>query len=457
MALSKGLSEYCFRVTMVGMSPSRSNSLSTRSSHREPCFQSWFAKIAAAFVVLGTTLPSTGLGESWTEFRGPTGQGISSAKRLPTEWTDSKNVAWKRGLEGSGWSSPVIEKGRLYFTSAMASGEGSTPSLHVLCFDTATGSPLWDKEVFSSVAGAKARIHQKNTDASATPILSDGRLYVHFGHLGTACLDLEGKVLWRNNSIQYSPVHGNGGSPALVGDLVVFSCDGASDPFVVALDRKTGELRWKTPRTGTPQKRFSFSTPLVIQVGGESQIISPGSGAVFAYSPKDGSELWKARYGEGYSVVPRPVFGHGMVFLSSGFDRPATMAIKVDGRGDVTDTHVVWSISRSAPNTPSMILDGKELYFVSDSGIATCADAVSGKVHWSERLGGNFSASPILAGGRVYFQNEEGAGFVVQAGTTYQLLASNDLKERTLASPAVEGNALFLRGEKHLFRIESTR
>jgi outer membrane protein assembly factor BamB len=144
-----------------------------------------------------------------------------------------------------------------------------------------------------------------------------------------------------------------------------------------------------------------------------------------------------------------------MVFLSSGFDRPSTMAIKVDGRGDVTDTHIAWTNARSAPNTPSMLLDGKELYFVSDSGIATCADALTGTVHWSERLGGNFSASPILAGGRLYFQNEEGVGFVVQAGKTYQLLSRNDLKERTLASPSVDGDALYLRGEKNLFRIET--
>lgn len=415
------------------------------------------ASVATALVLLGNSQPCAVLAESWTEFRGPTGQGISSAKHLPTEWSDTKNVTWKRDLEGSGWSSPVIEKGRVYFTSALASSEGSTPSLHVLCFDSKMGAVLWDKEVFAPVAGAKARIHQKNTDASATPILKDGRIYVHFGHLGTACLDLEGKVLWRNDSIKYSPVHGNGGSPALVGGLLVFSCDGASDPFVVALDRASGEVRWKTPRTGTPQKRFSFSTPLVIQVRGETQIISPGSGAVFAYSPKDGAELWKARYGEGYSVVPRPVFGHGMVFLSSGFDRPSAMGVKVDGHGDVTETHIAWTNARSAPNTPSMVLDGKELYFVSDSGIATCADAVTGTVHWSERLGGNFSASPILAAGNLYFQNEEGVGFVVKTGTTYHLVASNDLKERTLASPAVEGNALFLRGEKHLFRIESNR
>lgn len=416
----------------------------------------WSRALAlVAAVALGSMNSTDAAAESWTEFRGPTGQGHSQAKRLPTEWSDTQNVVWKRVIPGSGWSSPVIEKGRLYLTDAVPSAESSSPSLQVLCLDTTTGEPIWNTEVFAPVAGAQKRIHQKNTDASATPILRDNRVYVHFGHLGTACLDLAGKILWRNDSIKYSPVHGNGGSPALVGDLMVFSCDGSNDPFVVALDCKTGEVRWKTPRTGTPQKRFSFSTPLVINVQGEPQIISPGSGAVFAYSPKDGTELWRARYGEGYSVVPRPVFGHGMVFLSSGFDRPSTMAIKVDGRGDVTDTHIAWTNARSAPNTPSMLLDGKELYFVSDSGIATCADALTGTVHWSERLGGNFSASPILAGGRLYFQNEEGVGFVVQAGKTYQLLSRNDLKERTLASPSVDGDALYLRGEKNLFRIET--
>jgi outer membrane protein assembly factor BamB len=296
--------------------------------------------------------------------------------------------------------------------------------------------------------------HQKNGLASPTPVVRADRLYVHFGHLGTAALDLTGKVLWRQTDIKYPPRHGNGGSPALVGDLLVFSCDGEQDPFVVALDTANGKLRWKTLRHTTASKTFSFSTPLAVEVDGATQIILPGSGFVGGYDPKDGREIWRARYGEGYSVVGRPVFAHGLVFVSSSFDRPVLFAVKPAGaKGDVTESHVAWTHAKGVPNTPSMLVVGDELYFVSDAGIATCVDARTGTVHWSERLGGGFSASPVAADGRLYFQNEEGIGFVLKAGKTFDVLARNELGERTLASPALTDNALFLRSQSHLWRI----
>ena len=273
--------------------------------------------------------------------------------------------------------------------------------------------------------------------------------------MGTACLDLEGKVRWRSTELRYPPVHGNGGSPVLVGRALIFSCDGASDPFVAALDRETGKLLWKTPRETTAKKKFSFSTPLVIQIAGRTEVISPGSGAVCAYDPANGRELWRVRYGEGYSVVPRPVLGHGHLFIASGFDRPSVMAIRTGGQGDVTDTHVAWTLAKGAPNTPSLLLAGDELYFVSDGGIATCVDATTGRVHWSERLGGNFSASPILAEGRIYFQNEEGTTIVVKAGKEFAKLAENPLGEKTLASSAAANGALYIRTEEALYKISS--
>jgi outer membrane protein assembly factor BamB len=235
-----------------------------------------------------------------------------------------------------------LKDGRLYLTTAVKPEDDSTLRLRALCLDAATGQVLWERTLFEPDAGKAPRGHNKNSQASPTPLLEDDRLYVHFGHLGTACLDLDGKVLWSNRDIHYPPVHGNGGSPVIAGDVLVFSCDGASKPFVIAMDKRSGQERWRTPRATKVQKTFSFSTPLVITVNGAQQIISPGSGAVCAYDPKTGKELWRARYGEGYSVVPRPVFGHGLVFVSSGFDRPVVMAIRPDGAGDVTDTHVAW-------------------------------------------------------------------------------------------------------------------
>ncbi len=222
---------------------------------------------------------------------------------------------------------------------------------------------------------------------------------------------------------------------------------------MVALNKKTGEVLWKTPRSFNAKKKFSFSTPLLIDANGRSQVVSPSSGAVYAYDPKDGRELWQVRYAEGYSVVPRPVFGHGLLFISTAFDSPEVIAIRPDGQGNVTGTHVAWTLSKGAPKTPSMLLVGDELYFVSDAGIATCIDARTGRVHWTERVGGNYSASPLLADGRIYLQNEEGMGVVLAPGKTFQPLARNSLGERTLASYAVTDGALFIRTEAHLYRI----
>jgi outer membrane protein assembly factor BamB len=309
-------------------------------------------------------------------------------------------------------------------------------------------------ELFRPATAEAKKIHSKNSLASPTPIVRAGRVYVHFGHMGTAALDLSGKVLWKQTDIKYSPVHGNGGSPTLVGDLLIFGCDGVSNPFLAALDANTGAIRWKTPRNTPARSQFSFCTPLLIEVDAGRELISPASGFVGAYNPADGRELWRVRYGEGYSVVPRPVYAGGLLFLSSGFDRPVIYAINPKGaQGDATDTHVAWTATKGAPTTPSPLVIGDKLYLVSDGGIASCFDAGTGKMHWSERLGGGFSASPVAAEGRIYFQNESGVGYVMKAGTKYELLAKNDLGERSLASPAILDNCIFIRTESHLWRI----
>jgi outer membrane protein assembly factor BamB len=393
------------------------------------------------------------LAGDWPEFRGPTGQGHAKVDKLPLEWSATKNVAWKQPIPGRGWSSPIIQSGRVYLTTAVSEDGKGNQSLRALCLDATTGKPLWNTEVFVVKAADLQRTHTKNSHASPTPVVSGGRLYVHFGHQGTACLDLKGKVQWRNRELSYAPVHGNGGSPVLVDGLLVFSADGASDPEVIALDAKTGKVKWRTPRTGNTFKRFSFSTPLVIAVGGKNRIVSPGSDVAAAYDPATGKEVWRVRY-RGYSVIPRPVYGHGMVFLATGYESPEVLAVRADGKGDVTKTHVKWRLRKGAPHTPSLLLVGQELYMVSDHGSATCVDAKTGKVHWSERLRGRgYSASPIHAGGKVYFLSEDGVGTVIQAGKKYERVAQNGLNERTLASYAVADDSLFIRTEKRLYRI----
>jgi outer membrane protein assembly factor BamB len=398
----------------------------------------------------------SGRGEDWPEFRGPTGQGHSSARNLPLEWSASNNVAWKQPIPGRGWSSPVVAGGRIVLTTAITDEATGGLSLRALALEARSGKLLWNTEVFAVEGGPGAgRKHNKNTYASPTPLLDGRRIFVHFGHLGTACLDTAGQVIWRNSDLKYSPVHGNGGSPALAGDALVFSCDGQTDPFVVALDKRTGQMLWRQPRNTNAKKNFSFSTPLLITVNGRRQLVSPGSDAIVAYDPASGRELWRATY-EGYSVVPRPVFGHGLIFFSTGFDRPSILAVR-PGEGDVTATHIAWRLPRGAPNTPSLLLVGDELYAVSDGGIATCLDARTGEIHWQERLGGNYSASPLHAAGRVYFLSEEGVTTVLKAGKTFEKLATNALGERTLASFAVDGDTLLIRGEENLYAVRAAR
>lgn len=400
--------------------------------------------------------PAVLFAENWTEFRGPTGQGHSSVTGLPVKWSGTENVIWKQAIPGKGWSSPIVLDGKLYLTTAVPldkeRGTAGPQSLRVLCLAADTGQADWNTEVFQQAASG-IKIHPKNSHASPTPITDGKRLFVHFGTHGTACLDLQGKVVWTNQELKYAPVHGNGGSPVLVDGLLAFSCDGGDVQFVVALDVETGAIRWKTPREENGVKRFAFCTPLVIEVGGKKQIVSLGANSVSGFAPQDGAEIWKVRY-EGYSVVPRPVFGHGLLFLSTSYDNPTFLAIRPDGVGDVTETHIEWQLKKGAPHNPSPLLVGDELYLISDNGIATCVDARTGRQHWQQRVGGNYSASPLFADGKIYFQSEDGEGIVIQAGTEFQEIARNPLGERTLASYAVGNGVLFIRSENHLYRVE---
>lgn len=385
-------------------------------------------------------IPTLILALLWPEFRGPTGQGISTATNLPVVWSTTSNVVWKQPIPGLGWSSPVLAGDSVFITTAVDTNNAL--SLRALCLDASTGKMRWSTEVFTPT---RANAHNKNSHASPTPLIEGERLYVHFGHYGTACLDLTGKVLWRTSAIKYSSVHGNAGSPVIAGDALIFNCDGAENPFVAALNKNSGDVLWKFARNTDAKKKFSFSTPLVVN----GQLITVGSGAVSALDPKSGKELWRVPFVEGYSVVPRPVAGLGMIFISTAFDRPVVMAI----RASAQSAEVVWTLNRGAPNTPSLLLVGEELYMVSDGGFAGCVDARTGKVHWYERVGGNYSASPIYADGKIYLQSEEGKGVVLKAGKEFLKLAENSLDEKSLASYAVGDGALYIRTAEHLYRI----
>lgn len=383
----------------------------------------------------------------WPQFRGPTGQGHASETGLPVEWSETRNVLWKVPVRGRGWSSPVISHGRVWLTTAVAEKGGA--SLRAIAFDAATGRELLNVEVFR-LSNSNLK-NAKNSHASPTPILDGDRVYVHFGGDGTAALDAStGAVVW-SKKFPYASQHGSGGSPVLHGDLLIFSGDGHYEAWVIALDKATGAVRWKTER----RKPFdqAYTTPLVISVDGRDQVVSVGAYRAVAYDVATGKEIWTVRYEDGFSNVPRPVFAHGLVYITTGFFQPSLLAVRADGKGDVTGTHVVWSTTRGVPFTPSPIAVGGELYILSDLGVLSCVDAQTGKLHWQQRLGGNYSASPIYADGRIYFLSEEGVATVIAPGTTFQKLAVNELAGATLASMAVAHGSIFIRSLTHLYRI----
>lgn len=388
----------------------------------------------------------------WLEFRGPAAQGHTDARDLPLKWSATEGVVWNTPVEGLGWSSPVVVGAQIFLTTAVPDASRKDGlSLRTVALDAESGAVVWNTEVFAQTGG---RAHSKNSHASATPTSDGQHLFVHFGPHGTACLTLTGAIVWKNSELSYAPVHGNGGSPVLVGDRVIVSCDGGDSEFIVALHKATGKTLWKVDRTRKDlTRKFAFGTPLVIEVAGRTQVVSQGAGAVYAYQPEDGTLIWSADYGEGYSVVPRPVFAHGLLYVATGYDRPKLLAIDPTGRGDVTPTHIRWTMTKAAPLTPSPLVVGDELYVVSDNGIVTCLDAKTGDVIWQERIGGAHSASPTAAEGRIYIQSEDGESIVLQAGRTFVELSRSRLEPRTFASYAVYRSSWLIRTEKGLYRI----
>jgi outer membrane protein assembly factor BamB len=389
--------------------------------------------------------PAAVAAASWPEFRGPSGQGLALADELPLEWGEGRNVAWKTPIPGRGWSSPVtLDGGKVWLTTGTDGGR----SLRAMSVAFQDGKVLDDVEAFrhDSIPGK----HEKNTHASPTPILEGDRVYVHFGIQGTAALSSDGKILWTNEEHKFQHVHGAGGSPALWQDLLIFTCDGGDKQYVAALDKSSGKTRWTASRG---RARMSFATPLVIETDAGPQAVCPGGDLTAAYDPSTGKEIWRVTY-DGFSVVPRPVFAHGLVYVVTGFYSPTVLAIRPDGKGDVTATHVAWRENRGTPLTPSPIVVGEDLYMVSDNGIASCLDAKTGRRWWQARLGGSFSASPISAQGRIYFVNEDGETTVAEAAREYRQLAKNRIDGRVLASFAVQGASLLLRSETDLYRIE---
>jgi outer membrane protein assembly factor BamB len=389
------------------------------------------------------------LAGDWPQFRGPNSDGHASGLATPLEWSDTKNVAWKVKVPGLGWSSPTVVDGRVFLTTAVNVGEGL--SFRALAFEATTGKPLWDREI--RAVDKAPSIHTKNSHASPTPIVRDGAVYVHFGAMGMAKLAAtDGRVLWTCTELDYPPLHGSGGSPVLHDGKLVVVCDGSKQPFVAAVDAESGKVAWKTLRSQEARISHSFVTPMIARVEGQSQVMAPGPNHFAAYDLSTGNELWKV-VAPGWSVVPQPTVAHGLVIYNHDYDNPELIAARLGGKGDVTESHVVWRIKTGAPSTPSPVLVGDDLYYVADNGVASCINAKTGERHWMQRVGGNYSASPIFVNGRILFLNETGVATWVAPGPEFQVLGTNELPGRTLATPAFSEGAMYLRTDETLYKF----
>ena len=394
--------------------------------------------------------------DNWPELRGPSGNGHAPSAELPLTWSEEDNVVWKTPIHDRGWSSPVIWGDQIWVTTATADGR----RLFAVCVDKDSGEIVHDIHVFD--VERPENIAAANSYASPTPVIEEGRIYVHFGTYGTACLDTKtGDVLWTRRDLNCNHEAGPGSSPFLVGDMFIFHVGGQDAQYTIALDKKTGETVWKTDRAGmygdTPvNQRKDYCMPIVIPRGDGTQLISSVAKSVFAYDPDTGDELWQVKH-RGWSMTARPVYGNGLLFVVVDYDYPELWAIRPDGVSDVTETHVEWRATRSVPARSSPLLIGDLLFLVDFDGVASCLDAKTGEHLWRERLRGQYSASPIYANDRIYFFNEDAVCTVVAPSREFEVLSENALAEQQLmASPAVSGDSLFVRTEHYLYRIEET-
>jgi len=401
--------------------------------------------------------------ENWPEFRGPAGDGHADKADLPVTFGDSDHVKWKTPIHGKAWSSPVIWGSQIWLSTANEEGT----ELGVVTLDKDSGKILRDDLLFH--IATPQFCHQFNSYASSTPAIEEGRVYVTFGSPGTACLDTKtGKKIWERTDFVCNHYRGAGSSPIIWQNLLIMNFDGSDFQFIVALDKATGKTVWETKRSvdyndiGPDGKvkaegdfRKAFATPHVYMQGDQPVLLSSGAKAHYAYDPRTGKEIWRFDEPEAQSAATRPVVNDGIAYIPAGFGKAGLLAIKLGGSGVLSVNDLAWRMKKAAPNKPSVTLVGDLLFTVNDGGIASCVEAKTGNVVWSERLGGNFSSSPIYANGRLYVGNEEGKFYVYEAGREFKVLAQNEFPDGFMASPAVSGNALFLRSKTTLYRIEN--
>lgn len=410
---------------------------------------------------------SSAFAAEWPEFRGPNGDGhaaeTAESEQLPTTWSETENIFWKTAIPLEGWSTPVVADGEMWLTTATEDGT----DYYLIGINTADGAIFYNERLFHS-DNPEPLGNNVNRYASPSCAIRDGRLYVHFGSYGTACLDTKTReIVWERTDLECRHYRGPGSSVYLYEDLVILTFDGVDQQYLAALKQSTGETVWRTDRStvwtdldenGQPLRdgdaRKAFSTPVLATVGGFEQLISPGASACYAYDPRTGEELWNVT-NQSHTPSTRPVIHGDLAIMATGYGQTELRAIRLGGRGDVTDTHVAWSVTGThVPDTPSPIVVGDYVYTISNKGMLSCFHAPTGEMEYSEKLGGNFVASPIHAGGRLYIANVQGDTTVVTPGREFQPLATNELEEGLMASPVAVGKALYLRTKTHVYRIE---
>ena len=403
------------------------------------------AQLALAAALTALTGPMAA--EDWPSWRGPRGDGTSLETNVPVRWSATENVRWKARIPGRGHSSPIVCGPRLFVTSC---DEKSRARL-LLCLDRADGKVLWTRTVLEAPL---ERRHNLNSHASSTPA-TDGKLvWVSFfnpkpNQIVVACYDVEGKEVWRKVPGEFHSAHGFCSSPVPYKDMVILNADQDAKAFIVALDNATGAERWRADR---PNRTRSYCVPTVFDLAGKKQLVLSGSKCVASYDPDTGRQHWLVD-GPTDQFVASVVATDGVVLITGGFPSLHILGIRPDGEGNVSKSHVIWHVRKNPSYVPSPIAAGKCLFVVADNGKASCLDARTGKYHWAEQLGKHHSASPVSAEGRLYFLADSGQTFVVEASENYELLATNSIDERCVASPAISGGEIFLRSEKHLWCI----
>ena len=395
----------------------------------------------------------------WPDWRGPTADGLSDATGLPLHWSETENIDWKTGIHDFGLSTPVVWGNQIWLTTAREDGT----VLFAVCIDLKSGKIIQDIPVFN--VEKPQSIHPNNSYATPSATIEAGRVYVHFGTFGTACIDTSsGKVLWRRTDLNCDHMQGPASSPVIFEDLLIVTIEGTDKQFMAALNKKTGETVWTYNRPADLYKGIkgvyvkSYQTPLIVEVDGKPQLVSNGAVMVTGHDPRTGKEIWRVRYRDD-STISRIVTGHGLLFVNTGGAPGATelWAIRKGGVGDVTDSHVVWKMIKDVPHESSPVLVGDLLYTMSEQGILICTEATTGKQVWSERMKGDYWASLLATSDRIYLSNKKGMTTVIAPGREYHELAVNGIEGEIWASPVVAGNSLLLRTKTHLYRIEQKK